>query len=127
MADHEAGKPAAGQAAATAVPEAWRRTEVARNPERPYPMDFIEALFTDFSEIHGDRSFGDDPAMACGMALFHGRPVFGRQLVRQFRPDRPRRAFLYRRAAARLSREMKIPFGPIFFERFPFHFAGFFQ
>ena len=38
-------------------------------------MDFIEALFTDFSEIHGDRSFGDDPAMACGMATFHGRPV----------------------------------------------------
>lgn len=38
-------------------------------------MDFIEALFTDFSEIHGDRSFGDDPAMACGMARFHGRAV----------------------------------------------------
>jgi acetyl-CoA carboxylase carboxyl transferase subunit alpha len=38
-------------------------------------MDFMEALFTDFSEIHGDRSFGDDPAMACGMANFHGRPV----------------------------------------------------
>jgi acetyl-CoA carboxylase carboxyl transferase subunit alpha len=75
MADHEAGKPAPGQAAATAVPDAWRKTELARHPERPYPMDFIEALFTDFSEIHGDRSFGDDPAMACGMALFHGRPV----------------------------------------------------
>jgi acetyl-CoA carboxylase carboxyl transferase subunit alpha len=38
-------------------------------------MDFIEALFTDFSEIHGDRAFGDDAAMACGMALFHGEPV----------------------------------------------------
>ena len=38
-------------------------------------MDFIAALFTDFSEIHGDRAFGDDPAMACGMARFHGRPV----------------------------------------------------
>jgi len=75
MVDHEAGKPAPGQAAAAAVPEAWRRTELARHPERPYPMDFIEALFTDFSEIHGDRSFGDDPAMACGMAVFHGRPV----------------------------------------------------
>src|ERR1039458_649329 len=36
-----------------AMPEAWRRTELARHPERPYPMDFIEALFTDFSEIHG--------------------------------------------------------------------------
>jgi acetyl-CoA carboxylase carboxyl transferase subunit alpha len=38
-------------------------------------MDFIEALFTDFSEIHGDRAFGDDAAMTCGMARFHGRPV----------------------------------------------------
>jgi acetyl-CoA carboxylase carboxyl transferase subunit alpha len=38
-------------------------------------MDFIEALFTDFSEIHGDRAFGDDAAMSCGMAMFHGDPV----------------------------------------------------
>jgi acetyl-CoA carboxylase carboxyl transferase subunit alpha len=38
-------------------------------------MDFIEALFTDFSEIHGDRAFGDDAAMTCGMAFFHGEPV----------------------------------------------------
>ena len=38
-------------------------------------MDFIEALFTDFSEIHGDRAFGDDGAMACGMANFDGEPV----------------------------------------------------
>jgi acetyl-CoA carboxylase carboxyl transferase subunit alpha len=73
MAEHEAGKPA--QTVAASVPEAWRKTELARHPDRPYPMDFIEALFTDFSEIHGDRSFGDDPAMACAMATFHGRPV----------------------------------------------------
>jgi acetyl-CoA carboxylase carboxyl transferase subunit alpha len=70
MAEQEAGK-----LAQPPVPEAWRRTELARHPERPYPMDFIEALFTDFSEIHGDRAFGDDAAMACGMALFHGRPA----------------------------------------------------
>ena len=38
-------------------------------------MDFIDALFTDFSEIHGDRAFGDDPAMSCGMAFFHDEPV----------------------------------------------------
>jgi acetyl-CoA carboxylase carboxyl transferase subunit alpha len=57
------------------VPEAWIKTELARNPQRPHPMDFIEALFTDFSEIHGDRAFGDDSAMTCGMALFHGEPV----------------------------------------------------
>ena len=60
---------------AAPVPEAWIKTELARNPQRPHPMDFIAALFTDFSEIHGDRAFGDDAAMACGMALFHGEPV----------------------------------------------------
>jgi acetyl-CoA carboxylase carboxyl transferase subunit alpha len=58
-----------------AVPEAWIKTELARHEKRPYPMDFISALFTDFSEIHGDRAFGDDHAMACGMAFFHGEPV----------------------------------------------------
>jgi acetyl-CoA carboxylase carboxyl transferase subunit alpha len=57
------------------IPEAWLKTEVARHPQRPYPMDYIEALFTDFSEIHGDRRFGDDGAMAAGMARFHGQPV----------------------------------------------------
>jgi len=61
--------------AAAPVPEAWLRTEMARHPQRPYPMDFIEALFTDFSEIHGDRAFGDDAATVCGMARFHGEPV----------------------------------------------------
>jgi acetyl-CoA carboxylase carboxyl transferase subunit alpha len=74
MAEQEEGKHAQPQAAEE-VPEAWRRTELARHSERPYPMDFIEALFTDFSEIHGDRAFGDDRAMYCGMARFHGRPV----------------------------------------------------
>src|SRR6202041_2179305 len=52
-----------------------QKTELARHPQRPYPMDFIETIFTDFSEIHGDRAFGDDAAMACGMAFFHGEPV----------------------------------------------------
>jgi acetyl-CoA carboxylase carboxyl transferase subunit alpha len=74
MAEHEPGRPAQVQAT-DAMPEAWRRTELARHPERPYPMDFIAALFTDFSEMHGDRAYGDDGAMTCGMALFHGRPV----------------------------------------------------
>ncbi len=58
-----------------AVPEAWLKTELARHPQRPYPMDYIQALFTDFSEIHGDRQFADDGAMAAGMARFHGEPV----------------------------------------------------
>ena len=75
MAEHEAGRSAHPQPAPAPTPEAWIKTELARHPQRPYPMDFIEALFTDFSEIHGDRAFGDDAAMSCGMALFHGDPV----------------------------------------------------
>ena len=75
MAEQEAGKLAQVQAGGAVVPEAWVRTELARDPARPYPMDYIDALFTDFSEIHGDRAFGDDAAMACGMARFHGEPV----------------------------------------------------
>ncbi|HWZ50752.1 MAG TPA: acetyl-CoA carboxylase carboxyltransferase subunit alpha [Granulicella sp.] len=62
------------QTSATA-PEAWIKTELARHPQRPYPMDFIAALFTGYSEIHGDRAFGDDHAMTCGMAFFHDEPV----------------------------------------------------
>ncbi len=57
------------------VPEAWVKTELARHPQRPYPMDYIEALFTDYSELHGDRQYGDDPAMAAGIARFNGQPV----------------------------------------------------
>lgn len=60
---------------ASPTPVAWTKTELARDPQRPYPMDFIQELFTDFSEIHGDRAYGDDPAMSCGMAYFHGEPV----------------------------------------------------
>ena len=63
------------QAVAEAAPEAWVKTELARHPQRPYPMDFIESIFTDFSEIHGDRGFGDDAALSCGMARFHGEEV----------------------------------------------------
>lgn len=50
------------------VSPAWIRVERARHPQRPYPMDFVERIFTDFSEIHGDRAFGDDEAVSCGMA-----------------------------------------------------------
>ncbi len=68
---------AAGNASAVApvVPEAWRKTEIARDPQRPYPMDFVEAIFTEYSEIHGDRAFGDDAALSCGMARFDASPV----------------------------------------------------
>jgi len=57
-------------AQAPAVSAAWRKVERARHPQRPYPMDFFERIFTDFSEIHGDRAFGDDQAVICGMARF---------------------------------------------------------
>src|SRR6201985_2954299 len=72
-ADQELRKP--GPAATETVPEPGVKTEVARHPQRPYPMDYIQALFTDFSEIHGDRQFADDAAMTAGMARFHGEPV----------------------------------------------------
>ena len=53
----------------------WERVELARNPNRPYPLDYIERIFPDFSEIHGDRAFRDDAAMVCGMARLRGREV----------------------------------------------------
>jgi acetyl-CoA carboxylase carboxyl transferase subunit alpha len=54
---------------------AWQKTELARHPQRPQTLDYIERLFTEFSEIHGDRSFGDDAAIIAGMAGFHGEQV----------------------------------------------------
>jgi acetyl-CoA carboxylase carboxyl transferase subunit alpha len=54
---------------------AWQRAQVARHPQRPYTLDFIRLLFTDFMELHGDRAFGEDPAIVAGFARFHGRPV----------------------------------------------------
>src|SRR5271165_6712455 len=48
---------------------AWVKTELARHPQRPYALDYIERIFTDWSEIHGDRGFADDPAIICGMAF----------------------------------------------------------
>ena len=54
---------------------AWQKTELARHPQRPQSLDYIERIFTDFSEIHGDRGFGDDAAIICGMARFHADEV----------------------------------------------------
>ena len=54
---------------------AWQKTELARHPQRPQTLDYIDRLFTDFSEIHGDRTFGDDAAIICGMARFHGEEI----------------------------------------------------
>jgi len=53
----------------------WQKTLVARNPNRPYTLDFVQALFTEFTEIHGDRRYGDDPALVTGFALYKDRPV----------------------------------------------------
>jgi acetyl-CoA carboxylase carboxyl transferase subunit alpha len=53
----------------------WQRVQLARHPQRPYTDDFIRLLFENFSEIHGDRNFADDPALITGMASFQGRPV----------------------------------------------------
>lgn len=53
----------------------WQISQVARHPQRPYTLDYISALFTDFDELHGDRHFADDPAIAGGIARFNGQSV----------------------------------------------------
>ena len=54
---------------------AWQIVQVARHPQRPYTLDYIEALFTGFEEIHGDRLFADDPSVICGIGRFNDSPV----------------------------------------------------
>ena len=54
---------------------AFERVQLARHPERPHTLDFVERLFEDFVEVHGDRRYADDPAIVCGFARFHGMPV----------------------------------------------------
>jgi len=53
----------------------WQTVQVARHPRRPYTLDYIERLFEDFQELHGDRHFSDDPAIVGGLAKFNGRSV----------------------------------------------------
>ena len=53
----------------------WMRTQVARHPQRPHFIDYIDGLFTDFVELHGDRQFGDDQAIIGGLARFRGQSV----------------------------------------------------
>jgi acetyl-CoA carboxylase carboxyl transferase subunit alpha len=96
---------------------AWQRTQLARHPQRPYTLDLVRLLFTDFSELHGDRSFGDDPAIVAGFARFHGRPVLvlghqkGRdtkqRLARNFgqaKPEGYRKALRLMNLAAKFNR-----------------------
>jgi len=54
---------------------AWQISQVARHPQRPYTLDYIKNLFTDFEELHGDRAYADDPAIVGGIARFEGMPV----------------------------------------------------
>ncbi|MDR0876791.1 MAG: acetyl-CoA carboxylase carboxyltransferase subunit alpha [Treponema sp.] len=53
----------------------WKRVELARHPERPYALDYINRIFSGFIELHGDRYFADDPAIIGGLAFLEGRPV----------------------------------------------------
>ena len=59
----------------------WQRTQLARHADRPYVLDYINLIFTDWFEVHGDRNFRDDPALVCGFARFEGQPccVIGHQ------------------------------------------------
>src|SRR5689334_19516786 len=77
----------------------WQVSQVARHPQRPYTLDYLGMLFTHFEELHGDRAFGDDPAIVCGLARFDGEPcaVIGHQkgrdtkekILRNFGMPRP--------------------------------------
>ncbi|MDX5152315.1 MAG: acetyl-CoA carboxylase carboxyl transferase subunit alpha, partial [Acidiferrobacterales bacterium] len=53
----------------------WQISQLARHPQRPYSLDYIERIFEDFRELHGDRCFSDDPAIVGGVARLDGRPV----------------------------------------------------
>jgi acetyl-CoA carboxylase carboxyl transferase subunit alpha len=78
---------------------AWQIAQVARHPQRPYTLDYVGALFSGFEELHGDRSFADDPAIVGGLARFNGEPcvVIGHQkgrdtkekILRNFGMPRP--------------------------------------
>jgi len=59
----------------------WERVQMARHPDRPYTLDYVGSIFTEFTEIHGDRRFADDQAIVAGMARFRGEPcaVVGHQ------------------------------------------------
>lgn len=96
--------------------KAWQIAQVARHSQRPYLLDYIEAIFTDFEELHGDRAFADDPAIVGGMARFGGRPVMiiGHQKGRdtkdriyrnfgQARPEGYRKALRLMRLAEKFS------------------------
>lgn len=53
----------------------WQISQLSRHPGRPYTLDYLELIFTDFQELHGDRAYADDPAIVCGLARLDGQPV----------------------------------------------------
>lgn len=59
----------------------WQVAQIARHPQRPYTLDYVREIFTDFHELHGDRAFADDQSMICGLARFNGMPcmIIGHQ------------------------------------------------
>src|SRR5512136_64838 len=97
---------------------AWQIAQVARHPQRPYTLDYIAGMFSDFRELHGDRSFADDPAIVGGLARFNGQPcmVIGQQkgrdtkekIYRNFGMPRPEG---YRKAlrVMKMAERFKIP------------------
>jgi acetyl-CoA carboxylase carboxyl transferase subunit alpha len=95
----------------------WQRAQIARHPQRPYTLDWINLMFTDFIELHGDRGFGDDKALIAGLGKFRGRPVavIGQQkgkdtkqrVVRNFgqpKPEGYRKALRVMQLAAKFGR-----------------------
>ena len=104
-----------GEPAAEKTP--WQRVQNARHPKRPHTLDYVQRILTDFQEIHGDRFFGDDPAIVCGMGRLEGKPVLlvgeqkGRdtkqKLYRNFgmpKPEGYRKALRAMQLAAKFSR-----------------------
>ncbi|MDO9206087.1 acetyl-CoA carboxylase carboxyltransferase subunit alpha [Methylotenera sp.] len=97
---------------------AWQISQLARHPQRPYTLDYIQGLFTDFEELHGDRAYADDPAIVGGLARFEGQPVMvighqkGRDVKeRQYRNFGMPRPEGYRKALRlfRLAEKFNIP------------------
>src|SRR5882757_3657712 len=95
----------------------WQRVQNARHPKRPHTLDYVERILTDFQEIRGDRLFGDDPAIVCGLARLEGTPVLlvgeqkGRdtkqKLLRNFgmpKPEGYRKALRAMQMAAKFGR-----------------------
>lgn len=98
--------------------DAWQVSQVARHPQRPYTLDYLRGMFTDFEELHGDRAFADDPAIVGGLATFDGVPVMvvgqqkGRDVkARQYRNFGMPRPEGYRKALRlfKMAEKFKLP------------------